>query len=238
MKPALIRRHGEWGPPALLADWLRARGIPFEVDRSWVGGPLPDPEQYAFVASLGSKHSPRDTHEPAVVAELELLDRAVARDVPVLGLCYGGQVLATVLGGLVEPAPTPELGWREIATDAPATVPSGPWLEWHYDRFTTPPDAVEVARTADASQAFRLGPHLGVQFHPESTVDIVARWARLDADRLAAHAVADGVALLRASAARRKAAAAAAFRLFDGFLAQIGYEMDPAASVGGRREQL
>jgi GMP synthase-like glutamine amidotransferase len=235
VKPALIRRHGEWGPPALLADWLQARDIPFEVDRSWVGGPLPDPERYAFVASLGSKHSPRDAHEPAVRAELELLDRAAARGVPVLGLCYGGQVLATVLGGVVEAAPTPELGWREIDTDDAETVPAGPWLEWHYDRFTTPPDAVEVARTADASQAFRLGPHLGVQFHPESTVDVVAQWATLDADRLAAHAVADGVALLRASPARRKAAATAAFRLFDGFLAQTGY--DAAASAGQRRER-
>jgi GMP synthase-like glutamine amidotransferase len=237
MKPALIRSHAETGPPGLLADWLRARGIPFEVERTWVGGPLPDPERYAFVASLGSKHSPRDTHQPAVAAELELIDRAVARDVPVLGLCFGGQVLATALGGDVEPAPTPELGWRQIATDDPDAVPDGPWLEWHYERFTTPPDAVEVARTADASQAFRIGPHLGVQFHPESTVDIVTRWARLDVDRLAAHAIADGVDLVRASRARREAAARAAFRLFDGFLARTGHDMESAASADGRRER-
>jgi GMP synthase-like glutamine amidotransferase len=237
MKAALIRQHAETGPPGLLADWLRARGIPFEVDRSWVGGPLPDPERYGFVASLGSKHSPLDAHEPVVAAELELIDRAIARNVPVLGLCFGGQVLATVLGGRVERAPTPELGWRTIETDDPDAVPDGPWLEWHYERFTTPPDAVEVARTADASQAFRIGPHLGVQFHPESTVDIVARWARLDADRLAAHAIADGVDLLRAPPARREAAARAAFRLFDGFLARTGQDMESAGSAGGGRER-
>jgi GMP synthase-like glutamine amidotransferase len=237
MKPVLIRRHGEWGPPGLLADWLRARGIPFEVDRSWIGGPLPDPERYAFVASLGFRHNPRDTHEPVVAAELELIDRAVARGVPVLGLCFGGQVLATVLGGEVEPAPTPELGWREIATDDPETVPPGPWLEWHYERFTTPPGAVEVARTPDAPQAFRIGPHLGVQFHPESTVEIVAQWARRDGDRLAARAIGDGVDLLRASAARREAAARAAFRLFDGFLAQTGHDMESAGTAGGGRDR-
>lgn len=236
MKPVLIRRHGEWGPPALLADWLGARGIPFEVDRSWVGGPLPDPEQYAFVASLGSKHSPRHIHEPAVAAELALLERAVERDVPVLGLCFGGQVLATVLGGVVEPAPTPELGWRQIETDDPRAVPPGPWLEWHYDRFTTPPDAVEVARTPDASQAFRIGAHLGVQFHPESTVDVVTRWASLDGDRLAAHAIDDGAALLRSSSARRQAAAKAAFQLFDGFLAKTPYHMESAGAAGGGRD--
>ena len=237
MKPALIRRHGDWGPPGLLADWLRARGIPFEVDASWVGGPLPDPERYSFVASLGSKHSPRDTHEPAVAAELELLDRAVAREVPVLGLCFGGQALAVVLGGEVEPAPTPELGWRTIATDDPDGVPHGPWLEWHFERFTVPPDAVELARTADASQAFRVGPHLGVQFHPESTVDIVTRWAKNDVDRLARLGIGDGVALLRTSEAERDAAAKAAFRLFDDFLARTRHDMEPVGDSGGRTEE-
>jgi GMP synthase-like glutamine amidotransferase len=237
MKPALIRRHGELGPPGLLGEWMRARGIPYEVDASWLGGPLPDPRRYAFVASLGSKHSPRDAHVPAVAAELELLDRAVARDVPVLGLCFGGQALAVVLGGAVEPAPTPELGWRTIATDDPNAVPEGPWLEWHFERFVTPPGAVELARTADASQAFRLGPHLGVQFHPESTVDIVGRWARKDVDRLAQRGIADGMSLLRASVAQREAAAKAAFRLFDDFLARVGHDMELAGHAGRRRER-
>ena len=103
-----------------------------------------------------------------------------------LGLCFGGEVLSAVLGGRVERAPAPELGWREIETDDPVAIPAGPWLEWHYERFTTPPGAIEVARTADAVQAFRLGPHLGVQFHPESTVEIVAGWADMDTENLAA----------------------------------------------------
>jgi GMP synthase-like glutamine amidotransferase len=217
MKPVLIRQHGPSAPPALLADWLRRRGIEAELSDSRRPGPLPDPQDYAFVASLGSKHTPRDTHVPAVAAELELVERAVDRDVPVLGLCYGGQVLAHVLGGSVDPASAPELGWREIATDEPELVPAGPWLEWHFDRFTVPPGAVEVARTADAPQAFRFGVHLGVQFHPESTVDVVARWAATDTERLAALGIDDPAALIDAPPARREAARNAAFRLFDAF---------------------
>jgi GMP synthase-like glutamine amidotransferase len=96
-------------------------------------------------------------------------------------------------------------------------VPAGPWLEWHYERFTTPPGATELARTEHAVQAFRRGPHLGVQFHPESTVDIVAGWAAKDVERLQALGIADGTALIAASAAQQEAARLAAFRLFDAF---------------------
>jgi GMP synthase-like glutamine amidotransferase len=219
VKPVLIRQHVEYAPPGLLAAWLEARGIPYEVDRSWLGSPLPDPGDYAFIASLGHTRGPGDTDDPAVAAELELMRTAVARDVPVLGLCYGGEALAAVLGARVERAPVPELGWREIETDDPDLIPPGPWLEWHFERFTTPPGATELARTADATQAFRLGPHLGVQFHPESTVDIVEGWAKLDGDQLARLGHGDGSALLAAPPERHEAARKAAFRLFDAFAA-------------------
>ena len=221
MKPVLVRQHEGLTPPGLLAEWLEERGIPFEVSHSWKGQTVRDPARYSFVASLGSPHGPNDTHEPAVVAELELIGGAVEKDVPVLGLCFGGEVLSAVLGGLVERAPRPELGWREIETDDPATVPPGPWLEWHYERFTTPPGATEIARTKDAVQAFRYGPHLGVQFHPESTVEIVGRWAGMDTERLTALGVEDGMEMLAVPPEQEEAAREAAFRLFDAFAAGV-----------------
>lgn len=228
--PVLIRQHLETAPPGTLVEWLETRGLAYEIDRSWLGAPLPDPGDYAFVASLGHDRGAGDTHEPAVAAERELLARAVARDIPVLGLCYGGQVLAAVLGARVGPGPVPELGWREIRTEDPDLVPAGPWLEWHFERFTTPPGATELARTPEASQAFTLGPHLGVQFHPEATVDIVAGWARADAERLAALGIEDGAALLTSSHERRAGARAAAFQLFDAFLARTDQSAQRLAS--------
>jgi GMP synthase-like glutamine amidotransferase len=224
--------HGDSAPPALLGEWLDARGIPYEVHRTDRGEPMPGPEGYAFIASLGSKHSPRDTHEPAVTGVLALLEQAIAADVPVLGLCFGGQALAAVLGGTVEPAPVPELGWIRIETDEPELVPPGPWLEWHFERFTTPPGATEIARNGAATQAFRHGRHLGVQFHPESTVDIVAGWAAKDRDRIAALGHTDAEALIAATPEERETARQAAFALFDGFLERA---TDPAAAAAAAR---
>jgi GMP synthase-like glutamine amidotransferase len=165
---------------------------------------------------------------------LGLIDDAVEKEVPVLGLCFGGEVLSEVLGGRVEQAPVPELGWREIQTDDPEAIPAGPWLEWHYERFTTPPGAVEVARTADAVQAFRMGPHLGVQFHPESTVEIVAQWASMDEENLAGLDIEDGRALLDVAPETERAARDSAFRLFDSFLEGLRTSGKVAGEAGGK----
>jgi GMP synthase-like glutamine amidotransferase len=234
MKPVLVRQHEEMTPPGLLVEWLEERGIPYEVHHSYRGEPVPDPSDYAFVASLGSPYGPNDRHEPSVVDELGLIGDAVDKEVPVLGLCFGGEVLSVVLGGSVEHAPVPELGWREIQTDDPEAIPSGPWLEWHYERFTTPPGAVEVARTADAVQAFRMGPNLGVQFHPESTAEIVARWASMDAENLARLHIEDGMTLLEATPEIEEAAREGAFRLFDAFLEGVREEGEAAGDAGGK----
>jgi GMP synthase-like glutamine amidotransferase len=223
MTRALVLQHGPWGPPALLAEWLDERGIAYDVHHTYAREPMPDPRAYAFVATLGSNRNPNDTDDPAVAEELVLLERAIAQDVPVLGLCFGGQALAAALGGSVERAPEPELGWTEIETDEPELVPAGPWLEWHYDRFSVPPGATEIARTDKAPQAFRHGRHLGVQFHPESTVEVVEQWAALDRERA-------GDVDLTATPEEREAARHAAFALFDGFL-----ERTTAAPIAARR---
>src|SRR4051812_36882504 len=114
-RPALVLQHGESGPPDLLAAWLRARGPPYAGHAAW-RDPLPDDVgRYRFVASLGSQWSPAADAvavAPAWVAdEVALLRDAVARDVPVLGLCFGGQALAAAMGAGVRRAERGEVGW-------------------------------------------------------------------------------------------------------------------------------
>jgi GMP synthase-like glutamine amidotransferase len=206
-------------PPALLGEWCAERGLDYRVSHSWHGHPLPDPRDYAFIASLGSKYNPRDTHVPLVRLELELMRRAIDEDVPVLGLCFGGQMLSAALGGETVRAEAPELGWTTIESDDPELVPAGPWLEWHFDRFTVPDGATAIARNDHSTQAFVHGPHLGTQFHPESTIEVVAGWARADNERLQSLGITDGESRLDVSDEKKREAREAAFRLFDAFLA-------------------
>jgi GMP synthase-like glutamine amidotransferase len=224
MKPVLIRQHGATGPPAILGEWLRDRNLPAVIHPAYLGIPAPNPSDFSFVASLGSANSPNDTHKREVEDELRLLERAVEQNVPVLGLCFGGQALATVLGGSVEAAGRPELGWHTVTTRDPEQVPAGPWLQWHYDRFTVPEPAEELATSAVGSQAFRVGPYLGVQFHPESRIEQVAIWAHKDSERLARNGVRDGLALLDAGRANQDTAVASAYKLFDSFWARAHEE--------------
>ena len=214
---ALILQHGNLGPPGVLGDWAAARGIELEIHHAQSGAALPGLNGQAFVASLGSPHNPDDVHVPEVAAELAYVEQAIARDIPVLGLCFGGQMLARALGGEIEKAPQPELGWHAVDSTAPDVVPPGPWLQWHFDRFTVPDGAELLATSAAGPQAFTHGRHLGVQFHPESTIEIVRLWARSDQVRVRALGIDDGEALLERGRRHATAAVDAAFDLFDAF---------------------
>jgi GMP synthase-like glutamine amidotransferase len=94
----------------------------------------------------------------------------------VLGICFGGQMLAAAHGGSVARSAAPEIGWVNVDSDDESLVPSGSWFQWHYDRWQLPKHAQEVARNANSSQAFLLGRNLAVQFHPEMTSEILASW--------------------------------------------------------------
>ncbi len=137
-----------------------------------------DPGRWDVIVSLGCIWSVYDEASIGnwIGAELEFLAEAQRRDVPILGSCFGGQALAAALGGVVEPTPVPEIGWHGIESDKPEAVPAGPWMQWHWDRFSVPAGATELARSPSGPQAFVIGRSLGVQFHPEVTAEIVTGW--------------------------------------------------------------
>ena len=111
-----------------------------------------------------------------LLPELAYLKACHNSGTPVLGLCFGGQLMARALGGSVGRAPSHEIGYSYIYSDDESLIPHGPWFQWHYDRFVVPPLATEIARNSRASQAFVQGRTLGVQFHPELVSDMLTLW--------------------------------------------------------------
>ena len=141
---------------------------------------FPDPLDYDVIVPLGARWAVYDERVPWIADEMDLLRRGLDAGVGVLGVCFGGQLLAAALGGTVARSPQPEIGWCDVHSDNPALVPPGPWFQWHFDRLTTPPGAVEVARNASATQAFVLGRAFGLQFHPEVDAALVEQWIAED----------------------------------------------------------
>lgn len=148
---------------------------------------FPDPLSYDAVVPLGSRWGVND-ELPWMASEAAMMRDAQEAGVPMLGVCFGGQLLAHALGGSVTRSPAPEIGWYDFESDRIDLVPSGPWFEWHFDRFTVPPGAVEIARNVNASQAFVMGRTMGLQFHPEVDEGLLEMWLEgSGAHEMAAH---------------------------------------------------
>lgn len=177
----LVLAHEPDGVATQIENRLVERGfdvdthvITDDMDKPNVANPFPDFGLYDLILPMGSVRSltNKDEIDTWVHEELELLRAAHEAGTPILGVCFGGQLMADALGGSVEPAPVTEIGWYEIepAEGKENPVGPGPWLEWHHDRFTPPPDAEVLATTSEAVQLFRVGRTVGTQFHPEVDV--------------------------------------------------------------------
>ena len=139
---------------------------------------FPDPTAYDVIVPLGARWPVYDEalRQTWVGAEMQMLRDAADAGVPTLGVCFGGQLLAQAFGGSVARSTRPEIGWYDVASDDEGLIPGGPWFEWHFDTWKLPQGATEIARTANASQAFVLGRALGLQFHPEVDHDLLDVW--------------------------------------------------------------
>jgi GMP synthase-like glutamine amidotransferase len=139
---------------------------------------FPDPAGYDAIVFFGAVWAVYDeaTIGTWIGEEIAFARAALGLGVPVLGICFGGQMLAAALGGQVARATTPEIGWTVVSSADPALIDPGPWFQWHYDRFTLPAGVPVLARTALANQAFAHGRAVGVQFHPELTPSVLECW--------------------------------------------------------------
>jgi GMP synthase-like glutamine amidotransferase len=226
--------------PALLADAFSDSGFDvhsFEVvTSSQVDEPVfdvafPDLTSYDVVVPLGARWPVYDLALNKAWLGTEIAQVRAAHDagVPILGVCFGGQLLAAALGGSVSRSPSPELGWYDLDTDDSALVPGGPWFQWHFDRWTVPAGATEISRNPRASQAFTLGHSLALQFHPELDTALLTRWLADDRDGDVIRLGLDEAELLTRTAELEADAATRVRALVRGFIARAD---DSARSQG------
>ncbi len=184
-------------PAALVGEWLAEDGLAVRVIGACFGEPVPVeiPEGVHALLPLGGSMGANDDHvAPWLPDERALIADAVARDIPVLGLCLGGQLLAEATGGTVELGSITEIGVTMVrrtvdglldgVVSQAVPVHGGdiPAPQWHQDHVTALPDGAVLLMTNEACrvQAFRLGTSAyGLQMHPEVTPEIFASWAEV-----------------------------------------------------------
>jgi GMP synthase-like glutamine amidotransferase len=230
---ALIIEHDHASPPGAIAERLIDRGYDVEefvvvpADRFKDPGvevTLPDLSRFEVVVPLGAPWAVDDVDliGPWISAELAAITIAHEAGTQILGICFGGQALATALGGSVQRATEPEIGWTTVDAASPSgasIVEAGPWFQFHSDRFVLPPGATLLASTSVCPQAFLIGRSLGVQFHPEISGATLQLWYDNDGEAEVRECGIDPVALLAATYAQDAAGRLRAHRLVDAFLA-------------------
>lgn len=181
-RPTLLAiQHVPWETPHRILD--ACGGLDVHTVKPLAGQALPDHDEVSGAVVMGGPMNVDDDRHPELASEREWLAEAVRRDLPVLGICLGAQLLARALGVEVRPGKKPELGYAPVEILDPddpilgALAPSTTVLHWHGDVFDLPDGATHLARSAQTEvQAFRHGNAWGVLFHPESDFALLEAW--------------------------------------------------------------
>jgi len=216
----LVLQHEEPTPPGVILETLAERDAEVDVHRIDLDERPVDPREHDLIVSLGSEFAAFDDHIPWIPREMELMRTAIEHDVPVLGVCFGGQLLARAFGGETFRSSMSEVGWYPVRTSEPVLVPEGPWFQWHFDSFTVPDGARLIADSPAGPQAYLLGRSLGLQFHPEVTPQIMDDWVRAYRHELDGEGV-DPDGLLEETERRAPESRRTAWRLLDGWLERV-----------------
>jgi GMP synthase (glutamine-hydrolysing) len=180
-----IVQHVSYDGAGNIGQALRRASRPWISVRPFAGEPLPGASELSGLVVLGAPGGSADDQQcEHLVAERRLISEAVQLGLPVLGVCFGAQLLAVALGGGVVTDGPLEVGIGSAAlTAAGCTDPvlgsrerELTVLHWHRHSYTLPPGAVRLATSgADTEQAFRVNRNVyGLQFHVEVNRELAA----------------------------------------------------------------
>jgi GMP synthase-like glutamine amidotransferase len=190
MKPIAIFRHSETEGPGYFATFLDRRSIPWQLIAIDRGETVPTrADTYSGLCLMGGPMSVNDPL-PWIDPVCMLIRDAVAKGIPVIGHCLGGQLMSKALGGRVTRSPVKEIGWGSARAENNDSA--NRWLEsslagtgvatvfqWHGETFSIPPGAQRILTNAFcADQMFALGPHLAMQCHVEITPEMIEEWCQ------------------------------------------------------------
>jgi GMP synthase (glutamine-hydrolysing) len=182
-----VLTHVECEGPGRWGDQLDEYGLDVLRFRLSDGESVPDLQAFEMALVLGGPMNvDEDAKYPWLVREKEVIADAVRAGMPILGSCFGSQLVARSLGAVVTKNPVKEIGWHLVTltpegqqdplfADVPAMLPT---FQWHGDTFAIPEGAVHLARsTVCENQAFRFGERTyGLPFHVEITTPMVREW--------------------------------------------------------------
>lgn len=179
--------HQRDAGPGVFADAAREAGAVLDHWRIAEGpDPPADPAAYDAVMTFGgAMHADQADAHPWLRTEMELLAELLERDVPLLGVCLGSQLLIAAAGGKARRAAEPEIGWHRVEVTAegesdPLLGPLAPGFsafQWHSYECVPPPGATALARSPVCLQAYRVGERAwGIQFHAEVGRDDAFHW--------------------------------------------------------------
>jgi len=180
----LALRHGDGPQDDRITSWCQLNKVPLDIRRPFKGDALPDLTQISALVVYGGMYNADAIQEhPFLSTEYAAIEQALARDIPLLGICQGAQMLARALGAWAG-APDHgrhEFGYYEVAPtdDNTALLPTPLHLcQAHFHTYDLPRGAVHLARsTSFEQQAFRYGARAyGFQFHAEVTIEGFRRW--------------------------------------------------------------
>lgn len=195
MRRILVLQHVPYAPLGTLNPLLKSAGFRIRyANFSRQPDACVDPANYDGVVVLGGPMSANDTERyPYLETEIGILDAALSRAMPILGICLGAQLLARALGARVRRDGVKEIGWCDLSPSTagkrdPLLSHLGPReriFQWHGDQLDLPRGAAHLASSPDcANQAFRFGDNAyGFQFHLEVDERLIERWLTIPTHR-------------------------------------------------------
>ena len=188
MKPVRSFRHVTCEGPGYLGTFLNHHNVYIEIICIAVG--ISVPKNLDDISGLVFMGGGMNVTDPLqwVNEEKELIRKAIDKNIPVMGICLGAQLMSAALGGKITHDPNMEIGWHNVKADI-KNIDNESLKElpenfipfpWHADTFTIPEEATVLLHSKfRMNQAFSINNSIAMQFHLEMTSEMVKEWVHL-----------------------------------------------------------